>query len=333
MTARSLRKVRIIVGTLSVFSMVSMLLTLPTLVGAQPSANPPAGNVDASFNSVTISDGANDTLQVSSNGEITNPSGAVQINDANGTVINGTPGIAPVLTVTGNGSHNARLHSDGWITGTGGFHLGGDGTYANSNFVIYPGGEITDNNGAVTIWDGDGMDVRGDITDNGGQLQLNDDAEGIRLDSDTVINNDLTAYHDVTAWNSVNGSRLDITYHGQIRRIGNYKLAKILWKTMAPYAATNFNANLSSNILECPQNSIAVACNFEVYNGTAGCGNGSPTGGLNYNAAYPTRISMDPLWSHSSGTGGICSMTLYNKTSSWKCGRVEVVCWDPDGDY
>lgn len=330
MSSRSLKKGVTLVGILST---LSMLLTLPALVGAQPAANPPGGNVDATFNSVTVNDGANDNLQVSSSGEITNPSGGVQINDANGTFINGTPGIAPVLTITGNGIHNAKLHSDGWITGSGGFHLGGDGTFGASNFVIYPGGEITDNNGPVTIWDGDGMDVRGDITNNGGQLQLNDDVDGISLDSDTIVNNDLTVYHDVTAFNSVNGSRLDISYHGQIRRIGNYKLAKILYKTMAPYAATNFNANLSSNVLECPQNSIAVACNFEVYNGTSGCETGLPSGGLNYNAAYPTRISMDPLWNHTSGTGGVCSMSLYNKTSTWKCGRVEVVCWDPDGSY
>ncbi len=326
----SLQKGLILASTLS---LLSILLSLPGIVGAQPGGSPPGGNVDAKFNTVSITDSTNDNLFVSADGKISNPSGAVQIDDSNGLFVNGTPGIGPALTVTGNGAHNAKMHSDGWLTGSGGFHLGGDGTYGNSRFVIWPSGSITDNDGAVTVFDGDGLDVRGEVTNKGGQLRINDDVEGILLDSDTSINNDLTVYNDITAWDTVHANKADISWHAQIRRIGNYRWSKILYKTMPPFAATNFNYNLGSNILECPANSIAVACNFSVYNGTAGCGNGSPSGGLNKNAAYETYSMMDPLWNHTTGTGGVCAKTLYNKTGASLCGRVEVVCWDPDGNY
>lgn len=327
MPYRSVQKGLVLVGTLSA---LSMLLTLPALVGAQPGGSPPSGNVNATFNSVTINDGSADNLQVASDGVISSATGGVQVNDPQGLFVNGTSGIGPVLTVTGNGAHNAKMHSDGWITGSGGFHLGGDGTFGNSKFVIYADGKLTDNDGPVQIWDGDGLDVRGDITNAGGQLQLNDDVEGIRLDSDTVVNNDLTVYNSIQAFNNVQASTGNITWHLKAREIGNYGLSKNYYKTMPPNAATDFDFDLSSGRLTCPDESVAVACNFQVYNGTDGCGLGSPTGGLNKNAAYPTYEFMDPIWN--SNYGGVCSKTLFNKTGSWMCGKVQVVCWDPDGN-
>lgn len=55
MSARSFQKGLTLIGALLV------LLAIPTLAGAQPASNPPGGNVDATFNNVTVTDG---TVQV-----------------------------------------------------------------------------------------------------------------------------------------------------------------------------------------------------------------------------------------------------------------------------
>jgi hypothetical protein len=312
---------------LGLASMTALLL-MPLIAGAQPQSSPPNANVNAKFNSVTIRNGGADNLSLASDGTISNAAGAVRVNDANGFFVNGTGGIGPVLTVTGNGANNAKMHSDGWITSTGGFHLGGDGTYGNSRFVIFSDGKITANNGPVTIWDADGLDVRGDITNGGGQLTLEDDTNGILLDSDTTVNYSLTANSSLTALGTVTGSKGDFTYHLKARRIGDFPLSKELYITMAPNAVTEFKADLNAGVLTCPKDAMAITCSFSAYNGTAGCGTGNPSGGLNKDAVYPTYTDHDPLFSDNKG--GYCSMALYNKTAGWVCGKVTVVCWDTD---
>ena len=61
--------------------MMCVILIVPFFVFAQPPGNPPVSNVNANFSSVTINDGANDNLNLSSAGVISSPSGSVNLVD------------------------------------------------------------------------------------------------------------------------------------------------------------------------------------------------------------------------------------------------------------
>lgn len=240
-----LSKIKLISALATLATVLLLVAAVPLFVNAQ-TANPPSNNVDATFNSVTVNDGATNRLSLSSTGTISNPvpgfppppvtindsldingditsvTGSIKLYDDNGTDFGNNFGTIG-LSVTSDGylrgySPGVRISDDSGLeiysqAGVRSFLFNTDGSFTGP---AAGGVKIKDNQG-LTIADDAGTDglqiaANGDITDANSRVTIN---EQLLVNGDTSITGLISSTAGITSGGDIStGGSGDIFTNG-----------------------------------------------------------------------------------------------------------------------
>lgn len=180
-------KIKMISAIATLASVLLLVAAVPLFVNAQ-TGNPPTNNVDATFHSVTVNDGASDNLLLQSDGSINNPSlNGVVIDDFHGFSVEAEDN-SPIINVdSGNGfSVNNVTGQSRFTISRGGYMTNPhtDATFGRLYFADDQGSFFTNSSGSIN---GLKIDSTGRLQALGSQLSFID-SQGFSLFDDTGAN-------------------------------------------------------------------------------------------------------------------------------------------------